>query len=480
VLFNSIEYLLFLPAVVCLHFLLPQRFRWVLLLAASYGFYMAWRVEYALLIFVSTVVDYFVALRMSRCEERRARRKWLWLSLTVNLGLLFTFKYANFAIRSFDFLSDRLGFSADVPMLDLLLPVGISFYTFQTLSYTLDVYRGHQEPERHFGRFAVFVAFFPQLVAGPIERAARLLPQFAEPHVANLGDVRAGLRMILMGFFKKLVIADQAAIYVDRVYADPADHQGLSLLVAGYLFAVQLYCDFSGYSDIAVGSARLMGFRLMENFRRPYFASSIRDFWRRWHVSLSTWFRDYVYLPLGGNRGTSARWMVAISAVFLTSGLWHGANWTFIAWGGLHAIFMLTGAATSSSRERLASGLPGWLRGPRLVLGALLTFHLWTFSLIFFRSQSVGDAFVFMERLWSEMAWSEPALLAGLSWPELWAIVIPAFSWFALELVRGEQSWLEFLERRPAPVGVLIQLSMFFSILTLGVMGSQQFVYFQF
>jgi len=480
VLFNSLEYLVFLPAVVCLHFLIPQRFRWVLLLVASYAFYMAWKVEYALLILTSTVVDYVAALGMGRCAERRDRRKWLWLSLATNLGLLFTFKYANFASESLRLAAERIDVFVDFPTLELLLPVGISFYTFQTLSYTIDVYRGQQEPERHFGRFAVFVAFFPQLVAGPIERAARLLPQFQERHRLDAQQLKSGLQLLLFGFFKKLVIADQAAIYVDRIHADPSGHEGLSLLVASYLFAFQLYCDFSGYSDIAVGSARLMGFRLMENFRAPYLSVTVRDFWRRWHVSLSTWFRDYVYIPLGGNRGTTGRWAASIAVVFLTSGLWHGANWTFFIWGGLHAVYMLTGAATEGVREGWAARLPGWLRGPRQLFGVLLTFHLWVFSLIFFRSSSVGEACAYVDGLVSRMAWSKPALRAGLSWVELCALTAPIFALMALEVWRGRDTWSEFLEARSAPVRLALYLLLFFSILTLGPMDAQEFIYFQF
>ncbi len=479
-LFNSLEYLVFLPAVVCLHFLIPQRFRWALLLVASYAFYMAWKVEYALLILTSTVVDYVAALAMSRCEEKRDRRRWLWLSLATNLGLLFTFKYANFASGSLRLLGERMNVLVDFPTLELLLPVGISFYTFQTLSYTIDVYRGHQQPERHFGRFAVFVAFFPQLVAGPIERAARLLPQFRERHGFDWQQFKGGLQLILWGFFKKLVIADQAAIYVEKVYGDPGGHEGLSLLVAGYLFAFQLYCDFSGYSDIAVGSARLMGFRLMENFRAPYLAPNVREFWRRWHISLSTWFRDYVYVPLGGNRGTTGRWAAAIAAVFVTSGLWHGANWTFFVWGALHAVYMLTGAATAGVRDRWAERLPGWLRGPRLVVGALVTFHLWTFSLVFFRSASLGEAFSYLDGLWSRMAWSKPAIRLDMPWKEFYAIALPIVVLMALEIWRGRRTWLEFLERRSAPFRLVLYLALFFSILVLSPLGSQEFIYFQF
>ena len=297
-LFNSLQFLVFFPIVAALYFATPDRFRWLLLLIASYYFYMCWRPVYVLLIVASTLIDYFVALKMGGCATKPERRKYLWLSLIGNLGLLFTFKYANFASQS---LHDILGFADvryDVPMLDLLLPIGISFYTFQTLSYTIDIYRGQRKPERHLGKFAVYVAFFPQLVAGPIERAKTLLPQFGEIHRFEYERAKRGLTLILWGFFKKLVVADQVAIYVDAVYGNPADSSGLSLLVGSYLFAFQIYCDFSGYSDIAVGTSRVLGFRLTENFRRPLLARSIGEFWERWHISLSTWFRDYVFMPL--------------------------------------------------------------------------------------------------------------------------------------------------------------------------------------
>ena len=412
-LFNSLEYLVFLPAVVLLYFLTPQRARWLLLLAASYLFYAAWRVEYLALIVTSTLVDYAAGIAMGACATRAERRKWLLLSLLVNLGLLFTFKYADFAIGSANALGGWLGAGPDWPLLELLLPVGISFYTFQTLSYAIDVYRGEREAERHLGRFAVYVAFFPQLVAGPIERSTRLLPQFVEHHRFDPANLRAGLWLILFGFFKKLVVADQAGLYVDAVYAAPGEAGAAAQLAASYLFAFQLYCDFSGYSDIAVGSAQLMGFRLMENFRRPYVAQSVQEFWRRWHVSLSTWFRDYVYVPLGGSHGTAGRWAWATAVVFLTSGLWHGANWTFVVWGALHVLYMYVGAATQGGRERIAARLPPALSRARPVWRAVFVFHLWAFSLVFFRSESLAGAASYLASLWSGGGWSLAALLGS-------------------------------------------------------------------
>ena len=306
-LFNSLQFLAFFPVVVAVYFAMPKRLRWAFLLAASYYFYMCWKPEYVLLIWASTAVDYIAGLQMSKAINKSSRRAWLALSLSTNLGILFSFKYWNFFSENVRDLLGRMDVTAGIPEFDLLLPVGISFYTFQTLSYSVDVYRGRLEPERHLGRFALYVAFFPQLVAGPIERASRLLPQFWQDIDFDYDRMGSGLRQMTWGMFKKVVVADRLAIYVDSVYSDPSAHQGLPVVAATYFFAFQIYCDFSGYSDIAIGAARVLGFDLMENFKRPYFARSVSDFWRRWHISLSTWFRDYVYIPLGGSRTTPSR-----------------------------------------------------------------------------------------------------------------------------------------------------------------------------
>jgi alginate O-acetyltransferase complex protein AlgI len=384
VLFNSIEFLLFFPVVVAIYFATPQRYRWALLLAASYYFYASWKPEYLLLIIASTLVDYGCGLRMGSIAGKARRKKWLLVSLTSNLGLLFAFKYFNFFNESARAVFDRFNIFYDVPAFDLLLPVGISFYTFQTLSYSIDVYRGRQRPERHLGIFALYVSFFPQLVAGPIERSTHLLPQFFQPHRFEYDRVTSGLRLVLWGFFKKVVVADRLALYVNAVYNDPSAHTGPTILLATYFFAFQIYCDFSGYSDIAIGTARVMGYDLMQNFRRPYFARSISEFWSRWHISLSTWFRDYLYIPLGGNRVPRWRWYVNLFAVFLISGLWHGANWTFVVWGALHGTYLIVGLVTSDARERfwqrleeLAARLPALtvpapVRGAFAVAGAAL------------------------------------------------------------------------------------------------------------
>lgn len=383
-LFNSGHFLLFFPTVVVLYYLLSHRWRWLLLLVASYYFYMSWNPAYITLIVFSTVVDFIAGRRMSRQNSRSKRRPWLWLSLAANLGLLGFFKYYNFFIENINHLD-----GADLQYMKFLLPVGISFYTFQTLSYTLDIYRGEIKPEKHFGRFALFVSFFPQLVAGPIERARNLLPQFRHKVEFSLANFTSGGKRIIWGLFKKVVIADNVAILVDHVYANPEDFGSTSLLVASYLFAFQIYCDFSGYSDIAIGAARILGFDLMENFRTPYLARSIREFWGRWHISLSTWFRDYVYIPLGGSKVGMARWQINLLIVFAVSGLWHGAAWTFVVWGVLHGTYLML-----ENLVNRRSWFAGYMQnnGVAKWFGIFVIFHLVVLGWIFFRAENMDDA----------------------------------------------------------------------------------------
>ena len=494
-LFNSLEFLVFLPLVALVFFRLRHGQRWAWLLAASYFFYMWWKPAYAVLIFGSTVVDYFVALKMAETGSRGAKRALLGVSLAVNLGLLFTFKYLDFFN---DALTDGLalaGIAWDAPELGLLLPVGISFYTFQTLSYTIDVYRGRLEPRRHFGTFALFVSFFPQLVAGPIERASRLLPQLeTEVHPDRARFVEGGKR-ILWGMFKKVVVADRLAIYVDAVYADPGAHEGLTLILATYLFAFQIYADFSGYSDMAIGSARILGYDLMENFKRPYFARNISDFWRRWHISLSTWFRDYVYIPLGGNRVGPLRWHVNLMIVFVVSGLWHGANWTFIVWGALHGAYLIGAILTAGLRARVAGAL-GMGDRPRMLRAweVCITFHLALFAWVFFRADSVGDAFAVFQGSIEGVGAHVSALVGGdvgaLHRALVMDVGITALD-FALTIgalvflhlhdwCREDWDIAERLGPRARLVRVLFYDALFFGILLFGVFGAQQFIYFQF
>ncbi len=392
-LFNSLQYVVFFIIVVSLYFTLSHQYRWILLLAASYYFYMCWKAEYIILIIASTLIAYVTGILMGRESARQSRKKYLVLSIATNLSLLLLFKYFNFFNDNLREIFNSFNVFYGIPAFNLLLPVGISFYTFQTLSYSIDVYRGKRPPERSLGIFALYVSFFPQLVAGPIERSTRLLPQFFEKKNFDYYRVTSGLKIMAWGMFKKVVIADRLAVVVNRVYGSPEEFTGIAILIATFFFAYQIYCDFSGYSDIAIGTARVLGFDLMTNFQRPYFAGSIRGFWRRWHISLSTWFRDYLYIPLGGNQVRIVRHCTNLFIVFLICGLWHGANWTFIVWGALHGSFMVISVMTANLRARTvtASGLSKLPHLHRIVKTAI-TFILVCFGWVFFRAGNLNDA----------------------------------------------------------------------------------------
>ncbi len=337
----------------------------------------------------STIIDYGVAIKMASLKEKKEKNKWLYVSLLTNLGLLFSFKYFNFVNDSVRAVFNQFNLLYEVSSFEVLLPVGISFYTFQTLSYTIDVYNNRTKPELHLGRFAVFVSFFPQLVAGPIERSNHLLPQFTRKANFSYDRIRSGLQQMLWGFYKKVVVADRLALVVDGVYNNLESYSGIPLIVATVFFAFQIYCDFSGYSDIAIGSARVMGFELMENFKFPYYSKSISEFWKRWHISLSTWFRDYVYIPLGGNRVVKWKWYYNLAITFLVSGLWHGANWTFIVWGALHGVYLIVAIMTQNTQLRMYSKLPLFLNK---VTQIGITFVLVCFAWVFFRSNNLSDS----------------------------------------------------------------------------------------
>ena len=401
-LFTSLQFPIFFLIVTAIYFLLPHKHRWVLLLAASYYFYMCWKIEYIFLIVASTLIDYYCGLQMEIRSEKSKRKKFLYLSLFVNLGILFAFKYFNFFNDSLRELFNSLNRMYEVPFFDVLLPVGISFYTFQTLSYSIDVYRGEKKAEKHLGYFALYVTYFPQLVAGPIERSTRLLPQLFKEQSFISSRVFQGLRIMLMGFFKKLVIADYLAVYVDRVFSYPEHFTGFPVYLASVFFVFQVYCDFSGYSDIAIGAAKIMGIDLMENFRRPFFAKSIRELWRRWHISLITWFKDYVYVPMGSRSSSTSRWLFNLIIVFVISGLWHGANWTFIAWGFLHGLFVCIDILSKKIRIQFykvtfLDRLPAFLD----LLKIIITFNVFAISAIYFRADSISDAHILLNNLFN-------------------------------------------------------------------------------
>ncbi len=402
-LFNSLEFLIYFPIVVALYFAIAPRYRWILLLLASYYFYMCWNYKYIILIITSTIIDYIAGIHISREKIRWKRKAYLVLSLLTNLGLLFSFKYFNFFGDSLNFIFDKINVMQHLPELNVLLPVGISFYTFQTLSYTIDVYKGVKEPERHIGKFALYVAFFPQLVAGPIERSTRLLPQMHQHFKFDYERVKNGILQMCWGFFKKVVIADRLAEYVNMVYNNSSDYGGTHYIIATVFFAFQIYCDFSGYSDIAIGSASILGYDLMRNFKRPYLAQNIREFWQRWHISLSTWFRDYLYIPLGGNRVLKWRWYYNLFITFLISGLWHGANWTFVVWGGLHGFYLVFAIWTANIRKRMNKLVFGENVFLHNFFQVIITIILAWFAWIFFRANTIGDAFLIIKKIISQI-----------------------------------------------------------------------------
>lgn len=394
-LFNSFEFLVFFPAVTIIYFLLPHRFRWILLLLASCTFYMFFKPIYILILFFTIVIDYTAGLLIENGQTNKQKKFYLLCSLTANIAVLGFFKYFNFFNSNITSISNVLGLHYSVPYLSILLPIGLSFHTFQGMSYTIEVYRGNQRAEHHFGIYALYVMFYPQLVAGPIERPQNILHQFYEKHHFNYEMVTDGLKLMAWGFFKKVVIADRLTLAVDEAYNNPTRYDGMPLIIATIFFSIQIYCDFSGYSDIAIGSAKVMGFKLMKNFNQPYFSKSIKEFWSRWHISLSTWFRDYLYIPLGGNRVSRWRWYYNLFIVFLVSGLWHGANTTFIIWGCMHGFFQVFGQITASLRNRLATftGLTK-LAGLYKLLQVATTFGLVTFAWIFSEQRQFQMLFI--------------------------------------------------------------------------------------
>lgn len=492
-LFNSFQFLIFFPLVVTVYFSLPYKYRWTWLLLASCYFYMSWKPSYILLIFISAGIDYLVALKIDGIPEKTRRRNYLMVSLFSNLGILFLFKYFNFFSRQ---LGRGLGYfsvPSSLPVVELVLPIGISFYTFQALSYTIDVYRGEKRAERRFGIFSLYIMFFPQLVAGPIERSTRLLPQFDKQYDFDYRRVTDGLKLMAWGFFKKVVIADRLAIFVETVYQDPTRYEGLALVLATVFFAFQVYCDFSGYSDIGIGGAQVMGLKLMNNFNRPYFSKSIAEFWRRWHISLSTWFKDYLYMPLGGNRVTIPRWSFNVFFTFLVSGLWHGANWTFIVWGTLHGFYILFSRWTKGIRKRWVDGV-GLSRFPKLhqCLQIFITFSLVCFGYIFFRAETISDAFYIVTHLfagWGNVAarfhdpevWSYPVFL-GQPREEFLIALISILAMESVHVIQRRGSIREKLSGKPTWLRWSLYHALVVSIFLFGKIfsGAREFIYFQF
>ena len=411
-LFNSLNFGLFLPIVFVLYWFFTKRnlkLQNALLLFSSYFFYACWDWRFMFLLLFSTLLDYFTGLKMQDSQNQKHRKIWFWLSIIINLGFLGVFKYYNFFAESFAESVSHFGWKVSPLMLNIILPVGISFYTFHGLSYVIDIYKNRIQSERNFVDYAVFVSFFPLLVAGPIERATHLLPQIKKQRTFDYAKAVDGLRQILWGLFKKIVIADNCAEYANHIFNNSADMNGSTLVLGALFFTFQIYGDFSGYSDIALGTARLFGIELLRNFAFPYFSRDIAEFWRRWHISLSSWFKDYLYIPLGGSKG--GNWMRIRNTfiIFLVSGFWHGANWTFIVWGLLHALFILPSIIMKTNRNNLEIVAQGKTFPTfKEFLQMLVTFVLTVFAWIFFRAENIGHAFSYISEIFSSSLFTAP------------------------------------------------------------------------
>jgi alginate O-acetyltransferase complex protein AlgI len=480
-LFNSVEYFVFLPIAAVVFFALPVRVRWLWLLGASWFFYGSYSPPYLALFIANTAVAYVAGLLLERAQATRVRRAVAFGAGGLLLGTLFVFKYLDFVAGALVRVLGFAGLTLTLAPLSLTLPVGVSFYTFQALAYVVDVYRRQVPAERHPGIFALYKAFFAQLVAGPIERPQRLLPQLHRPTRLEYARVATGASMILWGLFKKVVIADRLAIYVNEVYDHPGSYQGLPVIVATYLFAFQIYCDFSGYSDIAVGSARLFGYDLMQNFDRPYLSRSTREFWTRWHISLSSWFRDYVYIPLGGNRVAPWRNQLNLLIVFVLSGAWHGAAWTFVVWGALHGGYLLVGLWTAGVRSAVARAV-GLTRVPRLhaLLERVVVFHLVTLAWLFFRAKDLGSAWTLLLNALSIRLSPRELLVRTMGAYELMIGLGAILFMLALHLWQKGANTADFLASRGTPTRWGLQYLLLVSILLFGEFNLTEFIYFQF
>ena len=485
-LFNSFSFLIFFPAVTALYFLIPHAYRWFFLLTASCIFYMAFIPVYILVLALTIAIDYTAAIFIERSEGKR--RKWyLIISIVSTCTVLFIFKYFNFFNSNLGQVARFFHWNYSIENLSLILPIGLSFHTFQSLSYVIEVYRKNYKAEHHFGIYALYVMFYPQLVAGPIERPGNLIHQFYEKHPFDFQRVIDGLKLMVWGFFKKVVIADKLALVVDKVYSDPTQYTGLPLIAAAISFAIQVYCDFSGYSDIAIGSAQVMGFRLMDNFNRPLFSASVPDFWRRWHISLMTWFRDYVYIPLGGNRVSKGRWYFNIFFTFTLSGLWHGANWGMVLWGSFNGLYVILSDLTENLRKR---GLtltrldhhPVLHRG----LGIAFTFFLFWFTLIIFRTRNLSDAFYVMTHLGTGL------MATGGLWTSIESLysVLPKYELITVLIAIGWMIFIETIEKqgkmrhpfseKPVWARWTVYYVCILFLIFFGEYNDQAFIYFQF
>lgn len=484
-LFNSFDFFIFFPIVTILYFLLPHKIRWFHLLISSCIFYMAYIPIYILILIITIIIDYFAGILIEKAEGKN-RKLFLLMSLFANIGILMFFKYYNFFIENVNFLLHVVKLNNNLPLLKILLPIGLSFHTFQAMSYTIEVYRGNQRAEKHFGIYALYVMFYPQLVAGPIERPQNILPQLHEKHYFNYDDAVAGLRLILWGLVKKVVVADRLAIMTDQIFSNPKDNSGVYILIGSIFFAFQIFCDFSGYSDIALGTARFMGIKLMVNFNWPYSAKSISEFWRRWHISLSSWFNDYLYTPIAISNRKLGIYAVVVASVctFLISGLWHGAAWTYIIWGALHGLALSYEVLTKKLRKKVFKKIPKKLGD---FISLIATFSYVCFTYVFFRAKSVSDAFVMARKLagipseiLKVIKTHKLAFLNLHSMVTLYQCfsLIICFEFVHLIIIKYKLG--ETFGRRPLLFRWLIYFSGLACFYMLGVFEKRTFIYFQF
>ena len=482
-LFNSLGFAIFLPIVFLLYWFATgnrTKLQNLLLLFSSYYFYACWDYRFLFLLMFSTLLDYYTGIKMAESPNRNYKKFWFWLSVGINLGFLGVFKYYNFFAESFAEGLSLFGIHTSFWVLNIILPVGISFYTFHGLSYVIDIYKDRIKPERNFVDYSVFVSFFPLLVAGPIERATHLLPQIQKKREFKYSQAVDGLRQILWGLFKKIVIADNCAEFANTIFNNSAEYSGSTLVLGSLFFTFQIYCDFSGYSDIALGTARLFGVELLKNFAFPYFSRDIAEFWRRWHISLSTWFRDYLYIPLGGSKGGT--WMKVRNTfiIFIVSGFWHGANWTFIVWGLLNALYIMPSILRRTNRNNLdvvaqGSNLPTI----KEILSIALTFSLTVLAWIFFRAENVTHAFTYLSQIFSPSVLTVPHF-PGIGKSLITIILIIIFmlvEWIGREYQYG----IQFLEKQKYQIiNISIYYIIIFIIIMCGNFNENEFIYFQF
>ncbi len=498
-LFNSFHFLLFFPAVMMVYFAIPQRHRWPFLLIASYYFYACWKIEYIFLLALSTGIDYWAGIQMDKRSEKPARWPFLLISMISNLGILFSFKYFNFVNENIRAAFQAFNIFYDVPAFEVLLPVGISFYTFQSLGYSVDVYRGKQKAEKNLGIFALYISFFPQLVAGPIERSQRLLPQFRKTHEFDYDRVTNGLRLMAWGFFKKLVIADRLAIYVDQVYNNPDMHTGWPIILATYFFAFQVYCDFSGYSDIAIGAGRVLGYDLMINFKRPFLAKNIGELWQRWHISLTTWLKSYLFytLSLGGHSTSKTRWITSMFITFIAVGFWHGAKWTFIVLGMIHGSFLVSRMLTYAWREKYWQRFRKWFAATfagnnekafalkgfdsiRTLWSVFITFQLFSFSCLFFRGNSMADVYTLLNNMLDFSAGFHIQVSGFNNFELMVSFAAIAFLMLVHIFEEVKETVVTLIATKPLVFRWAIYITFCLTIILFGKFEEREFIYFQF